>query len=257
MDEINIKAALDAVKLAALVILENGGETYRAEETVRRMCCALGFVEVEVVALPTGIFITVSSEEGASITAVKRVKKRGVDLTKLEIVNQISRLVEKGNLTAREAIAQLVPLTQLQRISMWGPIVCAGLSAGFFTLTFGGSIVDFAISVICGCNAQLIIALFNREDFFRVVSALIGGIVTAALALLFTTLCGAGDIDKIISGAIMPLLPGLAMNNAIRDTMHGDLVSGLARGAEALIRSVLLATGAGIIIKIWLVLGGG
>ena len=55
----------------------------------------------------------------------------------------------------------------------------------------------------------------------------------------------------------MPLLPGLAMTNAIRDTMRGDLVSGVARGAEALLVAVALGTGAGLVLKAAMLLRGG
>ena len=46
----------------------------------------------------------------------------------------------------------------------------------------------------------------------------------------------------------MPLLPGLAMTNAIRDTIRGDLLSGIARATEALLIASSLAAGAGAII---------
>jgi uncharacterized membrane protein YjjP (DUF1212 family) len=42
----------------------------------------------------------------------------------------------------------------------------------------------------------------------------------------------------------MPLVPGLAITNAVRDLMGGDLVSGLSKGAEALLTA--FAIGAGI-----------
>ena len=64
-------------------------------------------------------------------------------------------------------------------------------------------------------------------------------------------------LKLIIIGAIMPLLPGLAMTNAIRDTMRGDLVSGVARGAEALLVAVALGTGAGLVLKAAMLLRGG
>jgi uncharacterized membrane protein YjjP (DUF1212 family) len=62
-------------------------------------------------------------------------------------------------------------------------------------------------------------------------------IALAALALFN------GAQEPVITGVIMPLLPGLAMTNAIRDTMRGDLISGLARSAEALTSAVLLSAG--------------
>ncbi len=39
-------------------------------------------------------------------------------------------------------------------------------------------------------------------------------------------------MDTIIIASIMPLVPGVAITNAMRDTISGDFVSGLSRGME-------------------------
>ena len=57
-------------------------------------------------------------------------------------------------------------------------------------------------------------------------------------------------------GAVLPLLPGLAMTVAIRDTMRGDLVSGVARIAEALLVAACVAVGVGAVLGLWLKIGG-
>ena len=47
----------------------------------------------------------------------------------------------------------------------------------------------------------------------------------------------------------MLLVPGLAITNAIRDTIAGDLVSGLTRAAEAFFIAISIAVGTGAGIK--------
>jgi uncharacterized membrane protein YjjP (DUF1212 family) len=59
-----------------------------------------------------------------------------------------------------------------------------------------------------------------------------------------------GNQEAVISGAIMPLLPGLAITNAVRDTMRGDLVAGMARTTEALLSAVLLAAGVAVALML-------
>ena len=46
---------MEAVQLAGRIILENGGETYRVEDTVERMGRAFGCTKVEVFAVPSGV----------------------------------------------------------------------------------------------------------------------------------------------------------------------------------------------------------
>ncbi len=62
-------------------------------------------------------------------------------------------------------------------------------------------------------------------------------------------------LDTIIIGGIMLLVPGLAITNAMRDMMSGDLVSGTARAIEAFLISVAIAAGSGSMLKIWSLVG--
>lgn len=61
----NADEIVGVAKLCAGIILENGGETYRAEETAYRICNAFGFDETDVFATPTGVFITVLAKMSA------------------------------------------------------------------------------------------------------------------------------------------------------------------------------------------------
>jgi len=72
----NMAVTLDAICLASKIILESGGETYRAEETVERMCAGLHISRVDVLALPTGLMLTLDTEDHKSITRIVRVHNR-------------------------------------------------------------------------------------------------------------------------------------------------------------------------------------
>ncbi|MFR7936702.1 MAG: threonine/serine exporter family protein, partial [Clostridium perfringens] len=61
----------------------------------------------------------------------------------------------------------------------------------------------------------------------------------------------------MIIGSIMLLVPGLSITNAIRDTIAGDLISGLIRAAEAFLVAISIAVGTGMVMSIWIYFGGG
>ena len=86
------------------------------------------------------------------------------------------------------------------------------------------------------------------------ISSLIAGALTALIALIGVWVSDSVSVEPIISGAIMPLLPGLAVTNAMRDTIRGDLVSGGARVIEAILSVMMLAAGIGLMLTM---LGGG
>ena len=256
MQQPDIKLVIDTVEAAARVMLENGGETYRIEETVARMCAPFGFSRVEVIAFPTGLLVSIGDDEN-NRTSIKRIPVRGVNLSKIEQANDISRGVSNGTLSLEEAYRQLADLLKPAPKRTWWMAAAAGLSSGCFALAFSGNFVAFACAAAAGLLIRLLITQLERRAMPSFVYSLLGGALAAfgghAAAALFAL--EASVTACIVSGAIMPMLPGLALTNAIRDTIHGDLLSGASRLGEALLVSVALAAGAGIALHF--MLGGG
>ena len=65
---------VDVILLAGEVLLTSGAEIHRVEETIERMGRAAGFVEVEVYATPTGLFISLYSAQGQVFSRVRRIR---------------------------------------------------------------------------------------------------------------------------------------------------------------------------------------
>jgi uncharacterized membrane protein YjjB (DUF3815 family) len=64
------------------------------------------------------------------------------------------------------------------------------------------------------------------------------------------------SISPVVVAATTIFLPGVALTNAARDLLSGDMQAGVARLAETCITAVAIAGGVGIGIQLWL-LGGG
>ena len=58
-------------------------------------------------------------------------------------------------------------------------------------------------------------------------------------------------MDSIIIGSIMPLVPGVPIANALRDTISGDFISGLSRSMESIFSALAIAFGVGIVLNIY------
>ena len=54
----------------------------------------------------------------------------------------------------------------------------------------------------------------------------------------------------------MIFLPGIAITNAVRDSLAGDLLAGSARATEAALIAVSIAAGVGIVLFLWVFIGG-
>jgi len=249
---------LEIACLASIVILQNGGETYRAEEIALRICESGGYAASEVMALPTGVFITLIDNGKPVGTIVKRTTKRGINLSKLDRANYISRAFESREYTEDEAINELSLLdkSDFKHKNRILSAVIGAMAAVFFTLLYGGNFFDCMIGLLCGFIVQIISSSFRRTNIYHFAMSFIGGIVISLIAVCAVTVFKTGSIDAIIIGGIIPLLPGLAMVNAIRDTMMGDLVSGVARLGEVLLIAASIACGVGIVFYIYIALGG-
>ena len=242
---------LDAVCLAARIILESGGETYRAEETVERMCRGWQVPQVDVLALPTGLMLTLEPEDGSTITRIVRVRDRGINLERIDRCNAVSRRVAAGQMDADAALKALREIHEDKPFRQWLLVLASALAAAFFTLMLGGFWQDFGVSFFCGMAVQLILPPLHRHRVPTLISSMMAGALTTLLALVGTLALNDVHVETVIAGAIMPLLPGLATTNAIRDTLRGDLVSGGARIIEAMLCAVMLAAGIGLMLSMW------
>ena len=249
-----INKILHVATFAGQIILESGGETYRVEDTICRFCAAFGIQFAESFVTPTGIMVSVSDENSYTTTLVKRVKTRTIDLQKIHLVNDLSRQITKNNFTLSEVQEKLNEIQNIKRYSFTTTILSSAVGAGCFA--FLGNIKDAIAAFFVGIAIKLFTekaAQLNIDGFFI---NCIGGAIAAFISLIFNSLGFGSNLDTLIIGGIMLLVPGLAITNAIRDTIAGDLVSGLTRAAEAFFVAISIAVGTGIVLSLWIALGG-
>ena len=66
----DINVFIKILSIIGTIILENGGETSRAEEAVSRICHGYN-KNVEVLVIPTGVFISVTEDDVTYNTLIK------------------------------------------------------------------------------------------------------------------------------------------------------------------------------------------
>ena len=245
------KQKIRLICMAAQMVLENGGETYRVEETAMRMASGLGLSDVNVVAFPTSIFVNVDGH-----SRIRRITHRGTNTSRLASINDVSRRVEHGELTPDEAEAALEAIDANPGWHQLVLIAAYGVSAASFSLLFGGSLGTVIVALLVGMLIQAVQPLFAHLAMGTLLFNFCGGFIGALLCELISAPVPYGDVNAAIIGAIMPLLTGLLMTTAVRDTMYGDLISGIARAVEALLLAGCVALGVFVGLKTAMMLGG-
>ncbi len=232
------KQLLKFCSLAAKLTLESGGETYRAEELITRSCKAFGVETANVLAVPTGIFISI--EEGE--TSLVRIEARTTDLFVIDEVNRVARELISKKISFESAINSLQSLSKKTDNKLL-KIFSNGASSAFFALLFGGVIFESIFALFCGFTYGALFYVIKHRRLQKFAQTLFGGVTVGGFAVFYTFIFSSPLPSSMILGAMMPLLPGLAMTNAIRDTIAGDLVSGVSRFAEAIVTALALAVG--------------
>lgn len=252
---------LDTAQLAALIVLESGGETSRAEEIATIICRCGGSCDAEAIVLPTGAFLTVEDDDGKKISAAARIKVRSINLHKVERANAYSREFSAGKITLEQLHEKLLKLRKSVLYSRPMTILASGLSAAMFTLLFESTLnltVFFDMLVSFGATAfsQWIVLSSRIRNAYQFTVTFISSFIIALITVLSVSASGIGSIDCIIIGSIMPLLPGISFTNAVRDTVMGDLISGTVRVVETLLIAIGIASGAGVVLIAYMNMGG-
>ena len=244
---------MEVCLMAGKVMLSFGGETYRVEDTMTRIAKSFPISGTNSYVTPTGIFLTLQGTDEEELTKFVRIYERSIDLNKVTLVNEISRQIASSQLTLEEAKAKLAEIEKGKQLyPTWIQVVSSAIASGFFALMFNGNWNDYLPSFIAGGLGFLLFIISHSIIQVRFFTEMLASLSIGAVAYFIYFYLGFGEnLDKIIIGAVMPLVPGVLITNAIRDLMAGDLLSGLARGAEAFLTALAIGTGIAVILAIF------
>lgn len=233
--------------LAGKIMLQSGAETYRVEDTMTRIADSFGIYGSHSFVTPTGIIFSI---DGSEPTKLVRVSERSTDLKKVTIVNSISRKLTGREISLKEAYDELKVIERTNfAYPVWIQIMAAALSSGCFLIMFNGGWNDFFPAVIAGGLGFTGLIYLHRLVQVKFFSECLASLIIGLIAVLFVRSGLGHELDKIIIGSVMPLVPGLLITNAVRDLMAGHLVSGISKGAEAFLTAFAIGTGIAVVIS--------
>lgn len=248
----NYKLLMDIALLAGEIMLTSGAETYRVEDTMCRILRISNLERTEAFVTTTGIFATLDDISIDAITLVKRVSIRDTNLNQIYLVNDISRKLcsdEIDLVTAYQELKKIYRKEQYSDILIW--IMTVATSASF-SIVLGGDWKDCLVSAVNGLFIVFWLVISRKRDMSRFITNMMSSVLIAINTMLYVNLTGNyAHNEIIIAGSIMPMVPGVAITNAIRDTLQGDYMSGGARAMEAFLVAASIAVGIGVGLGIY------
>ncbi|EIT87098.1 hypothetical protein A374_02554 [Fictibacillus macauensis ZFHKF-1] len=250
MNTHSIEGIMEVSLLAGKLMLQSGAETYRVEDTITRLATNYGAETAQVFVTPTAIILSLRERgELRDYTKIARISNRATDLHVVTLVNDLSRKVAQESLPLVDALKELHTIEKEPvAFPAWMQIIAAVFVSGCFTLMFKGNYHDFIPSMVAGGVGYSIFVSVKRYISVRFFSELMAAFFIGLIAKLAVDYGVGNQLDKIIIGAVMPLVPGVLITNAVRDLMAGHLVSGLSLGAEAMLTAFAIGTGIAFVI---------
>ena len=239
---------LDGILDAGEILLKAGAEISRVEDTVHRMSVAYGFVRADVFVITSNIVVTVHTEDGSNITQTRRITGRSTNMRKIEQVNALSRKVCANPIPAGEFREAVADISRMPACSNRVILAAYLIIASAFAVFFGGTIRDGAAAAVCSLVPY---GLSYYGEKIRLQPIILIIVESAAICLfaLFTVWIGLGsNINYIIIGNIMLLIPGVALMTAVRDMIMGETISGVLGICEAVVRAIAIAIGCAMVL---------
>ena len=235
-------------------MLISGAEVGRVEASIRFICSAYGCRRTDVFTITSSIVASVEDAAGGHLTQTRRITGNRTDLTRLHRLNDLSRRICAAKPEYEEIQSQLQTICSAKPYPLWLEVLASSLIGWSFAVFFGGSWLDGAVAGVLGLCLRLTTALLQKAAMNQIFVNVVASFLLCSEAILLTRFGIGHDVNKIIIGNIMLLIPGIALTNSIRDMISGDIMTGMLRFFDAVL--VAAAIAAGYILAAQL-LGGG
>ncbi|MEV0071734.1 MULTISPECIES: threonine/serine exporter family protein [unclassified Amycolatopsis] len=258
-DDATVNFVLDLTLRIGEVQMASGAGASDVTATILALTAALGLPHCEVDVIFTSITVTCHrGTDLAPVTALRVVRSRSLDYTRLTQAEILVRKIVRGNMGAEEAHTELERITAAPHpYPRWVATIAWGGLAAFITLLLGGgpdvAVVAFVISSVVDRLGRLL-NRYHLPFFFQQV---VGGLVAtlSAMAIVSSNVLTTDRPTLVVAAAVTVLLSGLSTVSAVQDAITGYNVTAAGRTMETALMSAGLITGVVLALKIAVMLG--
>ncbi len=236
MDEQN--RIMELAYEAGAILLENGAEISRVDETMRRIAGHYGVDDENFFVLSNGIMATAKG-----FARTKFIPIKGASLDKVVAVNQLSREVSEGKCDLNQLESRLKSIRAIRPKPAWEQIAASAFGSAAFCIIFGGGFADSIAAFVAGLVLWVYMLFVGYRHLSRIAGAITGGLLATLLCGVMFRMGLGTHLSNMIIGAIIPLIPGVPFTNGIRDLAHEDYIAGVTRLLDALLTFFCISMG--------------
>lgn len=240
-----IYLALDAGE----IMIKNGAETFRVQDTMLRILATSGQEKIEASALSTLLLATLPREDKSPLSMMRGIHSRCINFQKVCKVNDMSRAFVSGKISIDEAAAMLEDISQEKKYSLLTHIIAYGLISGGCSYMISPSVIDGVLSFFIGLMLGILDLWLGKKKMPYFLPSFLCGAFVAYCACVLQPHFLLSHVDGIIIGSIMPLLPGITFSKSMRDLFEGNIISGYTKAVEAMVTAGALAGGVGLVLS--------
>ena len=239
--------ALRTCVLAGRLLIENGSNMERVNDTLDRIAKNAGLRKFQAFTTLTGI---VASSDDLPNSQVADIRRRKNDLSKVAAVNEVSRELARRKIDVPQAFAKLkkIDRQKMSKWQNWYESFAAAILSGALMIVFTGNVSDSWAGFLAGGVGYGAFSYLLRKFKIQYLGEFCSSLIIGILAVIFVKMHLANNINDIIIGAVMPLVPGVPLTNAARDLVSGNLISGPTRGIEAILTAVSIGSAIVIVL---------
>ncbi|GAA3556225.1 threonine/serine exporter family protein [Amycolatopsis ultiminotia] len=253
-DDATVNFVLDLALRIGEVQMASGAGASDVTATILALTAALGLPHCEVDVIFTSITVTCHrGTDLAPVTALRVVRSRSLDYTRLTQAELLVRKIVRGHVGAEEAHTELDRITSAAHpYPRWIATVAWGGLAAFITLLLGGDLDIALVAFVISSLIDRIGRLLNRYHLPFFFQQVVGGLFATltAMAVVSSDILTTNQPTLVVAAAVTVLLSGLSTVSAVQDAITGYNVTAAGRTTEVALMSAGLIAGVVIALRI-------
>lgn len=243
LDQNQLAEIVEVALRAGQLLIQNGAESQRVEESVRIIGTGLGCDWGDVLVSHHALVVSHSSK-GRFRTKIRRISSDGVNMTTVTAISHLVHRVEEGKYDLHKVRAELKRISALPRhYNRWLTAVMVGLACAAFSRLFGGDWAIFFTTWMAAIGATLLRQELARYDFNRYLVVILTAFTAGLLIGLANLIKLSAHLEIALAAAVLMLVPGVPFINAVEDLIKGHTVVGLARATNGILTILAIALG--------------